>query len=166
MRTRVLVNTAAYHDRRLITAIAEKHGSQATVVGIDVRRTENGILEMVIDQGRERVPDDPADYAREVETLGAGEILLNSINRDGSATGYDVDAIRHVTEAVTIPVVACGGAGTFEHFRSAIDQGKASAVAAGNIFSFHRKRLSEGKTIAEAPRIQRTLAIMSSGRRT
>lgn len=141
---KVLVNTAAWRDPGLVTRAAERHGSQAVVVGIDVKRTD-GKLAVFVDQGRTATGEDPVAYARKMEAAGAGEILLNSIDRDGTAEGYDVEAIRAVAEAVRIPVVACGGVGDFSDFRAAIDQAKASAVAAGNIFHFTENSYKRAK---------------------
>jgi cyclase len=132
---KILINSQAWRDRALVTAAASKHGSQAIVVGIDVKR-EGAALAVYIDQGRTRATDDLAGWARAVEAAGAGEILLNSIDRDGLAEGYDIEAIRIVADAVRIPVVACGGVGDFSDFLAAIDDGHASAVAAGNVFHF------------------------------
>jgi cyclase len=141
---KVLINSQAWRRPALIGEVAEKYGSQAMVVGIDVRQ-ENGQHAMYVDQGRTRVDDDPVAYARAVEAEGAGEILLNSIDRDGTAEGYDTEIIRKVSEDVSIPVVACGGVGTFEHFRPGIEVGGASAVAAGNIFHFTENAYKRAK---------------------
>lgn len=145
---KVLINSQAYHRPELVTQVAEKHGSQAMVVGIDVRR-ENGSHAMYVDQGRTRVDDDPAQYAARAEACGAGEIMLNSIDRDGSAEGYDTEIVRKIVDAVTIPVIACGGVGTFEHFRPGIDEGGASAVAAGNIFHFTENAYKRAKKLLD-----------------
>lgn len=132
---KVLVNSQAWRTPDLVTAAAKKHGAQAIVCGIDVRK-ERDRHAIYIDQGRTRVGEDLVGWAKKLESLGAGEIMVNSIDQDGTAEGYDVDAIRIVAEAVSIPVIACGGVGDFSDFRVAIDDGKASAVAAGNIFHF------------------------------
>jgi len=132
---KVVINSAAWRDPELVTAAARRHGSQAIVVGIDVLR-EDGKLVLCIDQGRTKLADDPVEHARRMEAVGAGEILLNSVDRDGTAEGYDLDAVRTIADAVRIPVIACGGAGAFGDFRDAVELGKASAVAAGNLFHF------------------------------
>lgn len=132
---KVIINSGVYRDPSLITRVADKYGSQAMMVGIDVKR-EGDRHVLYIDQGRTRVDDDPVDYARKVESLGAGEILVNSIDRDGTARGYDVAIIRKIADAVGVPVIACGGVGRFEDFRAGIAEAHASAVAAGNIFHF------------------------------
>lgn len=132
---KVLINTAAYKRPELIREAAEKYGSQAVMIGIDTRRAEDGTWRMAIDQGRKEVADDPVDYARRVAAMGAGEILLTAIDKDGTADGYDLGIIEQVAAAIDIPVIACGGAGAFSDFREGIEAG-ASAVAAGNIFHF------------------------------
>jgi cyclase len=142
---KILINTAAYRAPDLVAEAARTHGSQAVVVGIDVTREPGGRLAMRIDQGRRQVADDPAAYAKRVQDLGAGEILVNSIDRDGTANGYDLAAVKSIADAVTIPVVACGGVGMFEHFRPAIRDAGASAVAAGNIFHFTENAYKRAK---------------------
>ncbi len=146
---KVVVNTGAYQSPALITEVATKYGSQCMIVGIDVREVD-GKHVMYIDHGRTRVEDDPIEYARRVEKLGAGEIFLNSIDRDGAAGGFDISFIKEMAEAVSIPVIACGGAGRFEHFADVMRETKVGAVAAGNIFNFTenayvraKKRLKE-----------------------
>jgi len=141
---KVIINSAAHRTPDLITAVSRKYGSQATMVGIDVRREDGGHA-IFVDQGRTRIDANLADYAREAERLGAGEILVTSIDRDGTADGYDLDAIRIVADAVSIPVIACGGVGMFGDFRDAIDEANASAVAAGNIFHFTENAYKRAK---------------------
>jgi imidazole glycerol-phosphate synthase subunit HisF len=132
---KVLVNSQAWRTPDLVTAAAKKHGAQAIVCGVDVRK-ERGRHAIYIDQGRTRAGEDLAGWAKKLESLGAGEIMVNSIDQDGTAEGYDIEAIRIVADAISIPVIACGGVGDFSDFRAAIHDGKASAVAAGNIFHF------------------------------
>lgn len=133
---KVVICSQAYRDPALVTAVAEKYGAQAMVLGLDVKREEGGTHRVYIDQGRTPIDEAPEVYARRMEALGAGEILLNSIDRDGAAEGYDTEIIRRIADAVSIPVVACGGVGDFSDFRDGIDEGHASAVAAGNVFHF------------------------------
>ncbi len=132
---KILINTACYRTPEIVREVSRVHGSQAMVAGIDVKRVD-GRLTLWIDQGRVPVEDDPVDYARRLCDLGAGEILVNSIDRDGTADGYDIEAIKSIADAVSIPVVAAGGAGFFEDFADVVKQGRASAVGAGNIFHF------------------------------
>lgn len=132
---KVIVNTGAYLNPGLISQIEKKYGSQCVVVGIDVC-VEKGTHIMYTNNGTTRVDDDPLEYARNVEQLGAGEIFLNSIDRDGMATGYDIEFIQKMVEAVSIPVIACGGAGTANDFVELMSKTNVAAVAAGNIFNF------------------------------
>lgn len=132
---KVIINSGVYREPQLIKGVANKYGSQAMVVGIDVKK--KGVdYRMYIANGSVLVDDNPVEYARKVQNLGAGEIFLNFIDRDGKAVGYDCDYIQKVTEAVGIPVIACGGAGTFGHFVEVMEKTAVSAVAAGNIFNF------------------------------
>jgi imidazoleglycerol phosphate synthase cyclase subunit len=132
---KVTLNTAALADPGFVERAARRFGAQCIVVSIDARRHADGRYEVFADGGRQPTRRTPADWAREAERLGAGEILLNSIDRDGSGAGYDLDLVRSVTRAVSVPVVACGGAGRYDHFPEAIRSG-AAAAAAANIFHF------------------------------
>ena len=127
---KVVINTAAVENQGLIEEIASKYGSQAVTVAIDF--TQNAIW---THHGTKQHPTGICEWARIVEARGAGEILLNSIERDGTGRGYDLDVIDYVAKAVGIPVVACGGVGKYEHFLEGFNAG-AHAVAAGNIFHF------------------------------
>lgn len=133
---KVTINTQALKQPGFITEASRIFGSQAIIVSIDVLLTESGQREVVIDHGRELTGLDPVKWALEAERLGAGEIFLNSVDRDGTGDGYDIELITMVAEAVSIPVIACGGVGHFKHFAKGIIDGHADAVAAGNIFHF------------------------------
>jgi len=133
---KVAVNTAAVEHPDLVSEAADTFGSQCVVVSIDARRQDDGRSEVFTHGGREPTGLDPVDWAREVERLGAGEILLTSIDRDGTMNGYDIEVVRSVAAPVNIPVIACGGAGKLEHFVEVVQDGQASAVAAGSIFYF------------------------------
>lgn len=133
---KVTINTIAFEDRSFVTKAASIFGAQCIVVSIDVKQHENGAYEVFVNHGRQATGFDPISWALEVQALGCGEIFLNSIDRDGTAKGYDLELLKAVSEAVAIPVIACGGAGTFKHMGEAILEGKADAVAAGNIFHF------------------------------
>ncbi len=132
---KVLINTAAYRAPEIITQIANHFGSQCVVVGIDVKRTPAG-HRVFVEQGKIEISDSVLDRARRVRDLGAGEIFINSIDRDGTANGYDLEIIDAVSKEVNIPVIACGGAGSFEDFEEVFQKTHASAAAAGNIFNF------------------------------
>jgi imidazole glycerol-phosphate synthase subunit HisF len=135
---KVVLNTAAVHTPRLVSDVADIAGSSSVVGSIDVRRNSRSQYSVWISGGREDCRRDPVTWAQELERLGAGEILLSSIDQDGTQSGYDVELIHSVSTAVSIPVVAVGGAGSLRHFQEAVDHG-ASAVAAGSLFVFHGK---------------------------
>lgn len=132
---KITLNTAAVRTPSLITEGAKRFGSQAIVVSIDAKLHEDGRREVYVDGGREPTGKLVAEWAREIEARGAGEILLQSIDRDGTAAGYDTDLISLVAGAVSIPVIACSGVGRYEDYAAGIRAG-ASAVAAANIFHF------------------------------
>jgi cyclase len=137
---KVAINTAAARTPDLITRGAKTFGSQAIVVGVDVRRHADGTTEVFVDGGREPTGQRPDEWGHRAEDLGAGEILLQSIDRDGTGRGYDTDLIAAVAARTTIPVVALGGVGRFDQYAAGIRAG-ASAVAAANIWHF--KELSD-----------------------
>ena len=131
---KVSLNSIAIEDPTFVTRAADTFGSQCVVVSIDAKLEADGSHQVYARSGTVAIGRSPADWAREVAALGAGEVFLNSIDRDGSRRGYDVRLIADVTAAVDIPVVACGGVGRHAHFAKAITDGGASGAAAGNIF--------------------------------
>jgi cyclase len=133
---KVVVNSAALESTRVITEAAEVFGSQAVVGAVDVKRTVLGRYRVVGKSATTESPWKPEDQVRRLVEAGAGEIFLNSVDRDGTMEGYDLDLIRSVTRHVSVPVVACGGAGTVEHLVEAVRDAGASAVAAGSMFVF------------------------------
>jgi len=137
---KITINTAAVENPKLITQAANLLGSQAIVVSIDVFRDESGEMEVYINGGSQPTGLKPENWAKEVQERGAGEILLNSINRDGTGMGYDLELINIVASNTKIPIIACGGVGRYEHYAEGIKAG-ASAVAAANIWHF--KELSD-----------------------
>lgn len=134
---KVVLNTVAFDNPTLITQAAEFAGSQSVVVSMDVKKNLWGKYQVYVQNGTRSTKMDPVSYARKIEALGAGEIILMSIERDGSFEGYDLPLIKMVSEAVSIPVVAIGGSATVDDFAKAIQQG-ASAVSAGSQFVFQR----------------------------
>jgi cyclase len=137
---KALINTAAFTTPELVTQAAERFGSQSIVVSIDVQQRRQGLLggkrdEVIVGCGQQRTRSDPVDYARQMVERGAGELLLTSIDRDGTFTGYDLDLVRRVTDAVDVPVVACGGAGNLQHMVEAIDAG-ATGAGSGSVFVY------------------------------
>lgn len=145
---KIALNTAAIENPRLIETAAKKYGSQSIVVAIDAKKHLLG-YSIYSRGGAKKHPALPESHAKQMESLGAGEIFLNAIHNDGKMAGYDLDLIARVSSAVKIPVIACGGAGRFEDFRKAIAAG-ASAVAAGSFFVFHGKHRAVLITYPEA----------------
>jgi cyclase len=136
---KVVLNTAAIETPRLIADASTAYGSQAVVCSIDTRRTWFGRYEVYVRGGRISTNKAPIECAVEATKAGCGEILINSIDRDGTMKGYDIDLIRSIASSVDVPVVACGGAGSIDDFRKAVTDGQAAAVAAGSMFVFHGK---------------------------
>ena len=132
---KIVLNTSAVENPSLIRAVADYAGSQAVVISIDVKKTMFGKYEVYTRSGRKATGLDPVKFAVEMEKQGAGELFLNSIDRDGTMQGYDLELVRRVADSVTVPVVACGGAGNIQHLAEAIQAG-ASAAAAGSMFVF------------------------------
>ena len=141
---KVVITTAATKSD-VIPSVVRKFGSQCVVAGIDVRRHQNGACEVFTHSGATATGRDPVDYARELERLGAGEILLASIERDGMMCGYDVALTRAVSDAVSVPVIASGGAGCYQDMADVLREGGASAVAAASIFQFTEQTPREAK---------------------
>jgi cyclase len=144
---KVSVNTAALERPELIRDAAQRFGSQCIVVAIDAKREPGEPLRWGVytHGGRRPTGRDAVQWAREVEALGAGEILLTSMDRDGTGDGYDLELTRAVSEATSVPVIASGGAGTLEHLRQGVVDGKADAVLVASMFHFGRHTISEAK---------------------
>jgi cyclase len=132
---KISINTSAVLNSNLISQGAKMFGSQCVVVSIDYKLSD-GVHKVFIDGGKRETKWMPVDLAMEVEKMGAGEILLTSIDKDGTMEGYDLELIKFVSDVVNIPIVACGGAGKLEDFVSAVKNGGASAVAAASIFQY------------------------------
>ncbi|HEY4159609.1 MAG TPA: imidazole glycerol phosphate synthase subunit HisF [Polyangiaceae bacterium] len=131
---KVSINSAAVSDPTLIERIAEGWGRQVLVVAIDAKRRPEGGFEVFTHGGRRGTGLDVVEWARRADELGAGEILLTSMDRDGTRAGYDIELLRAVVDAVEIPVIASGGVGTLEHLREGLDEGGADAALAASIF--------------------------------
>lgn len=150
---KVSLNTAAVHDPTLLSRCADRFGTQCIVVAIDAKRAD-GHWEVFVDAGRTSTGRDAADWAAEATAeRGAGEVLLTSMDRDGTGEGFDLDLLKAVGEAVRVPVVASGGAGTPEHFAEALIAGRADAVLAASRFHFGELTLREVKEYLAAQRI-------------
>lgn len=132
---KVAVNSAAIVDPGLVSRLAERFGSQSVVAALDIRRSF-GRLRVANHTGRSRVRETPVEHARRLEALGAGELLVTSVDRDGTMDGYDVAGLRELAAAVQIPVIACGGAGRLEHLVEVVEKAGVSAAAAGSLFVY------------------------------
>lgn len=141
---KVSVNTAAVNNPQLVTEAAKKFGSQCVVVAIDAKKTVSS-WEVYIHGGRTPTGLDAVEWARKVERLGAGEILLTSMDRDGSQIGYDLDLTKAITSSVNIPVIASGGAGNLNHFYEVLTEAGADAALAASLFHYGTLRINEVK---------------------
>ncbi len=148
---KVSIMTAAVHDRSFVARAAEKFGSQCVVVAVDAKQVAPGRWEVFTHGGRNPTGLDAVAYAREAAELGAGEILLTSMDRDGTKEGFDLALTRAVADAVPVPVIASGGVGTLGHLVEGVRDGHASAVLAASIFHFGEATIAQAKDrLAEA----------------
>jgi cyclase len=141
---KVSLNTAALRNPELITTLARRYGSQAVLVAIDAKRQGDG-FGVFVRSGTTDAARDAVEWARQAESRGAGEILLTSMDRDGTKAGFDCELTAAVSDAVDIPVIASGGAGTFEHFIDVFTRGRADAALAASIFHYAESSVSELK---------------------
>lgn len=139
------INTAAVNRPEFVREAAEKFGSQCVVVAIDAKQVSPGKWEVFTHGGRNGTGLDAIEWAQRMASLGAGEILLTSMDRDGSEKGFDLELTRKVADSITIPVVASGGVGNLDHFVDGVVKGHASAVLAASIFHFGRHSIAEAK---------------------
>ena len=142
---KISVNSAAVKNPDLITDAALKFGRQCVVVAIDAKRNDKGSFDVYLNGGRINTGKDAIDWAIEAEKRGAGEILLTSMDCDGTKAGYDIELTRRVAEAVGIPVIASGGAGNMQHFKDVLTDGKADAALAASLFHFGEMTISDLK---------------------
>ena len=143
---KVSINSSAINTPELISDAADKFGSQCVVVAIDAKKREDGSgWNIYKNGGRIDVGIDAVEWARKVERLGAGEILLTSMDCDGTKAGYDLELTRAIAENVSIPVIASGGAGTLEHFKEALTEGKADAALAASLFHYKELEIRQVK---------------------
>ena len=139
---KVAINTAATLRPELVTEVARRFGSQCMVLSIQAKAIGEGRWEAYRDGGREHTGLDVVEWARRGQELGAGEILLTSVDREGTRRGFDADLIRAVSESVTIPVIASGGMGNFEHLVEAVEDGRADAVAMAHVLHYEKMTIS------------------------
>ena len=151
---KVSINTAALDDPTLITRAAERFGNQCVVVAIDARSRENGTWEVYTHGGRKPTGIDVLEWASKVELLGAGEIMLTSMDRDGTKLGYDIPLTKAVCDIVSIPVIASGGAGNLEHLADAIQQTGCDAVLIASLFHYNEYSINEAKEYLAARGIE------------
>jgi len=151
---KVSINTAAVDDPRLVADAARRFGSQAIVVAVDARRSEGGRWEVYTHGGRKARGLDAVEWAAKMAAHGAGEILLTSMDRDGTRSGFDLELTRAVAEAVPVPVIASGGVGTLEHLAEGIERGRADAVLAASVFHFGEITIPEAKRFLAARGIE------------
>lgn len=142
---KVSINSAAVADRDFVRQAAAKFGAQCVVVAIDAKATSPGKWEIFTHGGRKATGIDAVRFAKEVASLGAGELLLTSMDRDGTGKGFDIDLVRAVADSVSIPVIASGGVGNLDHLVDGIREGHAAAVLAASIFHFGTYSISEAK---------------------
>ena len=143
---KISINSSAINNPQLIRDAADKFGSQCVVVAIDAKRREDGSgWNIYKNGGRIDMGIDAVEWAQKVESLGAGEILLTSMDSDGTKAGYDLELTRKIAESVSIPVIASGGAGKLEHFKEALTEGKADAALAASLFHYKELEIREVK---------------------
>ncbi len=147
---KVAVNTAAVHDPDLIARIHDAYGAQCVIMAIDAKQTGTEKWEIFTHGGRKATGLDAVEFAARAAALGAGELLVTSIDRDGAKTGYDLGLLAAITQCVSIPVIASGGAGSVHDFAPAVQVGGASAVLAASIFHFGEASLGEAKAAMAA----------------
>lgn len=142
---KVSINSSAVKNPKLISEAADIFGNQCVVVGMDVKRTDNGKFTVVINGGRIDMKMDAVEWAKTVQQLGAGEICLNSIDTDGTKAGFDIEMLNAICEVVTIPVIASGGCGKIEDFSEVFEKTNSSAALAASLFHFRELTVGEVK---------------------
>ena len=150
---KVSINTSAVKEPDLIKRSAARFGSQCIVLAIDARKASENQWKVFTHGGRTETPLDAVEWAKKGESLGAGEILLTSMDRDGTKDGYDLELLKRISTGVTIPVIASGGAGTLEHFYQAFSEGRADACLAASIFHFGEFKISDVKKYLAARQV-------------
>ncbi len=151
---KVCVNTAAVNRPELISKISKRFGSQCMVLSIEAKSKEDGKWEAYTDNGRERTGLDVVEWAKRVESMGAGEILLTSIDKEGTKKGFDVELIHAVSSIVTIPVIASGGMGSVTHLTDVVEHGRADAVAMADILHYDRMTIADIRKEATASGVE------------
>lgn len=145
---KVAINTAAIARPELVTEVAQRFGSQAMVLSIEAKMLSAGRWEAYTDNGRERTGLDVVEWAKRAVDLGAGEIMVTSVDREGTRRGFEIDLIKEVRDAVSVPVIASGGMGTLAHFREAVEQAGADAVSMADVLHYDRHSVEEIRAYA------------------
>lgn len=155
---KIAINSAALSNPALITEVADRYGSQAVIASIDVRRKLFSSTWVFTHVNRRLAPIRPVDWAKEVEARGAGEILLTNVDREGTWSGFDIETVREIADAVSIPVIAHGGAGSVADIGAAVHQGHASAAALGSMVVFQKKGMGVLVNFPDPARLAEVLA--------
>lgn len=151
---KVAINTAAIKRPELISEISRRFGSQCCVVSVEAKRRPEGGWEAYVDNGRERTGLDVISWVQQAEHLGAGELLVTSVDQEGTKRGFDVELLKAVTAAVHLPVIASGGMGNQEHFNAAVQEGGVDAVAIADVFHYNRMSIADVRQEALAANLQ------------
>ena len=138
---KLVVNTEAYRNPAFITTLSDHFGAQAVIGSIDARKNVWGKYQVFVNDGTEKTGIDPVEWAQKLQSVGAGEILLTSMDKDGTWSGFDVELTRKVSESVSIPVIANGGAGSIQHIGEVVKTGHASAVSLGSMVVYQKKEM-------------------------
>lgn len=136
---KIVLNTCAYRTPNVVKKISEHFGTQAVIGSIDVKKNMWGKYQVYINDGTEKLSIDPVQWAQKLEELGAGELLVTSIDRDGTWSGYDIDIVKKISQAVKVPIIANGGAGNVKHIGDVVKNGHASAAALGSMVVYQKK---------------------------
>lgn len=140
---KVAINTAAVRRPDLISEVSRRFGSQCCVVSIEAKRQSGGVWEVYVDNGRERTGLDVVEWARQAEKLGAGELMVTSVDQEGTKRGFDVNLLQAVTSAVRLPVIGSGGMGSMDHFTKAVRNGGVDALAIANVLHYNHMSIGE-----------------------
>lgn len=154
---KLIINTQAYHNQALLTELSKHFGNQAIIASIDVKKNIWNKYAVYVKDGSEKIELGVVEYAKALEDAGAGEILLTSMDRDGTWSGFDVDIIKKVSTAVSIPVIANGGAGNISHIREAVVNGHASAVSLGSMVVFQKRGMGVLVNFPDKDELQKIL---------
>jgi cyclase len=155
---KIVINSEAYKNPSILTELADHFGAQAVIGSIDVKKNVWGRYTVYVKDGSEKTSLDPVEWAQKMKEHGAGEILLTSMDRDGTWAGFDVELTRKVAEAISIPVIANGGAGTIAHIGDVVKNGHASAVSLGSMVVYQKKEMGVLVNFPDKTELEKILA--------